>query len=143
MQASRSARWATISSPTRRPTGAGRTTRCCAVLRVSVWHAATQTSATHGVVLGDKEHLELYTRCSTRSAWSTWQKTRIGDAGGDLENKAYFDLVPIGTSAATDTSLRGATDAFGNMEEKLIRSNFGVEARDGEGRFDPSTGKGA
>eukprot|EP00966_Prymnesium_polylepis_P157450 3638811-Prymnesium_polylepis.1 len=69
----------------------------------------------------------------------------MGDGGGDLcvENKAYFDLVPIGTSAATDTSLRGATHAFGNMEEKLIRSNFGVEARAGEGGFDPSTGKGA
>jgi hypothetical protein len=97
------------------------------------------------VVLGDKEHPELY-EVFNEGCVVDLAEGRMGDGGGDLcvENKAYFDLVPIGTSAAcTDTSLRGATHDFGNTEEKLIRSNFGVEARDGEGRFDPSTGKGA
>ena len=51
--------------------------------------------------------------------------------------------VPVGTSPAPDTSLRGATHGFGNTEERLIRMNFGVEARDGERRFDSATGTGA
>ena len=69
----------------------------------------------------------------------------MGDGGGDLclENKVYIDLVPVGTSPAPDTSLRGATHGFGNTEERLIRMNFGVEARDGEQRFDSATGTGA
>ena len=52
---------------------------------------------------------------------------QMGDGGGDLclENKVYIDLVPVGTSPAPDTSLRGATHGFGNTEERLIRMNFG------------------
>eukprot|EP00966_Prymnesium_polylepis_P034931 812073-Prymnesium_polylepis.1 len=36
---------------------------------------------------------------------------QMGDGGGDLclENKVYLDLVPVGASPATDTTLRGAT----------------------------------
>ena len=113
-----------------------------AVLRV--WHAATQASATHAVVLGDKEHPELYSVYNEGCVVDLAEE-QMGDGGGDfcLENKVYIDLVPVGTSPAPDTSLRGATHGFGSTEERLIRANFGVEARDGEQRFDSATGTGA
>eukprot|EP00966_Prymnesium_polylepis_P228708 5292876-Prymnesium_polylepis.1 len=59
-----------------------------------------------------------------------------------LENKVYIDLVPVGTSPASDTSLRGAAHGFGNTEERLIHMNFGVEACDGGQRFDSAAGHG-
>ena len=58
--------------------------------------------------------------------------------------KAYNDLLPKGSSGEHETSVRGSTHAFGNTEERLIRSNVGVPARGAEGgpRWDPATGTG-
>eukprot|EP00966_Prymnesium_polylepis_P089534 2072848-Prymnesium_polylepis.1 len=64
----------TTSPPTRTPTSANRTTRCCAC----GMRRRRVASATHAVVLGDKEHPELYSvynegcgSTSRRSRWAT------------------------------------------------------------------------
>ena len=71
----------------------------------------------------------------------------MGKGGNDLclEMKAYNDLLPkCGSSGECETSVRGSTHAFGNTEERLIRSNVGVRARGAEGdeRWNPATGSG-
>ena len=68
----------------------------------------------------------------------------MGAGGRDLcvENKVYNDLVPRSASAHSQTVLRGDTHAFGNTEERLIRLNHGVQARDGDESWDNATGAG-
>ena len=73
----------------------------------------------------------------------------MGKGGGDLcvELKVHSSLVPQGASSPNETSYHGDTDAFGYMEERLIRmhgawSMLGVEAREGDTTWDPSTGLG-
>ena len=58
--------------------------------------------------------------------------------------KAYSDLLLKGSSGEYETSVRGSTHAFGNTEERLIRSNVGVRAQGAEGdeRWNPDTGSG-
>ena len=58
--------------------------------------------------------------------------------------KAYNDLLLKGSNGEYETSVRGSTHAFGNTEERLIRSNVGVRARGAEGdeRWNPATGSG-
>eukprot|EP00966_Prymnesium_polylepis_P139515 3223768-Prymnesium_polylepis.1 len=72
--------------------------------------------------------------------------------GGDLclENKVYIDLVPLGISPAPHTCSSPAPDA--RRDARLWQHggaphphgmNFGVEARDGEQRFDSAASTGA
>ena len=51
--------------------------------------------------------------------------------------------MPEGKSAPYETSYRGDTHAFGNTEERLIRTVLGVRAREGDQPWDSSTGAGS
>ena len=68
----------------------------------------------------------------------------MGKGGGDLcvEVKVYSSFVPRGASSPHETSYHGDTHAFGNTEERLIRLNHGVQARDGDESWDNATGAG-
>ena len=110
-----------------------------------VVHDATQASASHAVVLGDKEHPEI-TEIYNTGCVVDLAESLMGKGGPDLclEVKAYSDLLLKGSRGEHETSVRGSTHAFGNTEERLIRSNVGVVARGAEGdqRWDPASGTG-
>ena len=110
-----------------------------------VVHDASQASASHAVVLGDKEHPEITEIYNTGCAVDL-AESLMGKGGSDLclEMKAYSDLLLKGSSGEYETSVRGSTHAFGNTEERLIRSNVGVRAQGAEGdeRWNPDTGSG-
>jgi hypothetical protein len=106
---------------------------------------ATQASATHAVVLGDKEQPET-TEAFNSGCVVDLGETLMGRGGGDLcvEFKAYGDLVPAGASSEYETTHRGNTHAFGNTEERLIRMVTGVRARGSpdDSAWDPQLGTG-
>ena len=97
------------------------------------------------MVLGDKEHPEV-TEIYNDGHIVDLAEALMGKGGTDLclEMKAYADLLLKGSAGEYETSVRGSTHAFGNTEERLIRSNVGVPARGAEGdaRWDPATGTG-
>ena len=108
-----------------------------------VWHDAHQATATHAVILGDKEKPELY-KIYNDGCVVDLAEEGMGKGGGDLcmELKVYSSLVPQGASSPSQTSYHGKTHAFGNTEERLIRTVLGVEAREGDLTWDSSTGLG-
>ena len=109
-----------------------------------VWHDAHQATATHAVVLGDKEQPEVY-KIYNDGCVVDLAEEGMGNGGGDLcvEIKAYTCFVPLGGSSPHETSYHGDTHAFGNTEERLIRMVLGVVAREGDRRWDSSSGSGA
>jgi hypothetical protein len=108
-------------------------------------YQATQASASHSVVLGDKENPET-TEIYNVGCIVDLAEAGMGHGGGDLtlEFKAYNDLVPAAGSAEYETTYRGDTHAFGNSEERLIRKVRGVRARGtaSDRVWDPSKGEG-
>ena len=109
-----------------------------------VWHDAHQATATGAVIMGDKEKPELYTIYNDGCIVDLAEEG-MGKGGGDLcvEVKVYSSFVPRGASSPHETSYHGDTHAFGNTEERLIRTVLGVAAREGDAAWDPSTGLGA
>ena len=105
---------------------------------------APQATATHAVVLGDKEQPEVY-KIYKDGCVVDLAEEGMGNGGGDLcvEIKAYTCFVPLGGSSPHETSYHGDTHAFGNTEERLIRMVLGVVAREGDRRWDSSSGSGA
>eukprot|EP00966_Prymnesium_polylepis_P189542 4391993-Prymnesium_polylepis.1 len=67
----------------------------------------------------------------------------MGDGGGEEQGVPRPRAGGRLTGHGHHRTLRGAAHGFGNTEERLIRMNFGVEARDGEQRFNSATGAGA
>ena len=115
-----------------------------AVLRVL--HDATQATAAHQVVLGDKSDEDAYAAYNaTPSEGGTvvdLAEPRMGKSGADL---CFTDLVEESASPSPGTVFCGDTHAFGNTEERAIAEVLGVPARaDSHGRaWDHGTGEGA
>ena len=109
-----------------------------------VLHSATQASATHTVVLGDKENPET-TAIYNDGCVVDLAEGLTGHGGHDLclEFKAWNDLVSRGSAAETTNG--GQTHAFGNTEERAIHMNLGVKGQGVEGEacvWDPTSGTG-
>ena len=96
-----------------------------------------QSSATHMVVMGDKEKAEVY---QDFNAGCTVDVGELGAGPGRrdvcVEVKAYSDV------AASATDSFGATHGFGNVEQGLLVTVKGTKARAGNQPWDVRAGEG-
>jgi hypothetical protein len=91
-----------------------------------VLHDCTQATASGAVVLGDKEHPEVYAIHNEGEGSCVVDLVEVGmGAGGHdlcVEHKAWSDLYKFDRAAGSpDCTLDGATHAFGNTEAHAIR----------------------
>ena len=105
---------------------------------VRMLYKMAQSTATHTVVMGDKERADVY------KDFNEGCTVDVGEMGAGpgrrdvcVEVKAYSDVAP------STTDSHGATHGFGNVEHGLLVANKGVEARGGDHAWDVATGKGA
>ena len=95
-----------------------------------VWHDMAQASATSDVIMGDKEQPEVYNIYNSGHVLDLGEP-RQGKGGVDrvIENKVFDPICESRPDAGCCE--RGHTHAFGSNEEKAIRRNYGVVAREG------------
>ena len=108
-----------------------------------MWHDATQATAAHSVVMGDKSTPDLYNLYNTGCVVDLAEE-RMGAGGSDLcvEVKCWSSIVNNVHGPRHGTSFLGDTHAFGNTEERAIVEVLGVKERVGDAPWSAACGAG-